>query len=248
MAVRNWKRWVVVGVAAATIAVVAGPFVYIHFVEGSAPAPLALSSASPSTGSAKDPPGGTDGAWKVAGGSVVGYRVKETLFGQSNVAVGRTSHVTGSITVAGTSIAGARFTVDMTTVTSDESRRDDQFHGRIMDTATYPAATFTLTGPIDFGAIPGQNTEKTFRVTGDLTMHGVTKSVTFEATGRYYGLAAPGGGVDSHHLRRLEHRESKLRPGLDRRQRRARVRPELRPRLTRGTCAPAEASPRVAFP
>jgi hypothetical protein len=36
------------------------------------------------------------GTWHIAAGSIARYRVKETLFGESNTAVGRTSHVTGS--------------------------------------------------------------------------------------------------------------------------------------------------------
>jgi polyisoprenoid-binding protein YceI len=72
-------------------------------------------------------------------------------------------------------------------VTSDESRRDGLFNGRIMETATYPTATFTLTEPIELGSIPAAGEQRTFRATGDLTLHGVTKSVTFELTGQLTG-------------------------------------------------------------
>ena len=75
----------------------------------------------------------------------------------------------------------------MTTVTSDETRRDAQFNDRIMQTATYPTATFELTEPIDLGQIPDQGTEVTYSATGDLTLHGVTKSVTFDLTGLWSG-------------------------------------------------------------
>ena len=44
------------------------------------------------------------GTWQATGKSVVGYRVNEVLFGQNNVAVGRTNAVTGSITVDGASV------------------------------------------------------------------------------------------------------------------------------------------------
>ena len=93
------------------------------FIQGPAPAPLALSS-----GDASDPPGhasAADGTWTVGGDSLVGYRIDETIFGQGNVAVGRTSTVTGNLTIAGGSVTDAKFTVDMTSVTSDGSRRDD---------------------------------------------------------------------------------------------------------------------------
>ena len=93
--IRHWKRWLALGAVVVALAVVGGPFIYIHFVEGKAPAPLTL--GSPSASSSSDSPGATgsvvaagstDGAWKVTSDSVVGYRVKEVLFGQSHVAVG----------------------------------------------------------------------------------------------------------------------------------------------------------------
>lgn len=191
---RRWKRWLAVGVAAAAMAVVGGPFVYIHFIEGSAPAPLTLttpaatSSAAGATGSESGQVSvAADGTWNVTDGSLVGYRVKEVLFGQSNTAVGRTDAITGSMTVSGTTITKASFTVDMASVTSDQSRRDGQFNGRIMDTGTYPTATFTLTQPIDLGSVPAQGAQRSFKATGTLTLHGVTKTVTFTLTGQYAG-------------------------------------------------------------
>jgi hypothetical protein len=121
---RHWKRWLALGIVALAVAAVGGPFIYIHFIEGKAPAPLALGSPAATSGTAGTADGSVeaaarDGTWTVTGTPVVGYRVKEVLFGQSNVAVGRTSSITGSITVGGTTITGGSFTVDMTTVRSD---------------------------------------------------------------------------------------------------------------------------------
>lgn len=168
----------------AAILFVGGPLVYLHFIAGSAPAPLTLTTPSATSPAAADNSSGqtnvaADGTWTVASGSVVGYRVNEVLFGQSHTAVGRTSSITGSMTLSGTTVTKATFSVDMTTVTSDQSRRDGQFNGRIMDTATYPTATFTLTQPIDLGSIPATGAGKSFKATGQLTLHGVTKTVTF---------------------------------------------------------------------
>lgn len=190
MRMRSWKLWLAIGIAGAAIVLVGGPYVYIHFIEGKAPAPLALSSpsATPSTGETTGSSGGgesTDGTWKVADGSIVGYRVKEVLFGQTNEAVGRTDAIDGSMAVTGTTVTTASFTVDMTTVTSDQTRRDNQFNGRIMETTTYPTATFTLAEPIELGSIPAEGVERTVRAKGALTLHGVTRTVEFELTGRY---------------------------------------------------------------
>jgi polyisoprenoid-binding protein YceI len=187
---RHWKRWLTIGVAVLAIAVVGGPYVYIHFIEGKAPPPLAFTSPFPSgtdgTATTSGQSGTTpDGTWTVTSDSVVGYRVNEVLFGQNNAAVGRTSAVTRSITIDGTTVTAATFTIDLTTGTSDQSRRDGQFNGRIMDTATYPTATFTLTAPIQLGSIPDVGASQTVQARGDLILHGVTRAVAFELAGRY---------------------------------------------------------------
>src|SRR5439155_16510770 len=138
---RSWRFWLLTGVLVLAVGVVGGPFVYIHFIEKKAPAPLSLSSPSASataTASNTNATTGMNGTWTITTGSRVGYRVQEVLFGQSNTAAGRTSSVTGSITVDGKTVSAATFTVDMTTVASDQQRRDNQFNGRIMDTASYP--------------------------------------------------------------------------------------------------------------
>lgn len=187
----GWKRWLLTASITVVIAVVGGTWAYIHLIQGDAPAALTVADSSPtgSDGGRSSTHVGDDpsGAWNVANDSKVGYRVNEVLFGQTHEAVGRTEDVTGTMTVEGTTITQATFTVDMTTVTSDDSRRDAQFNGRIMETSTYPTATFELTEPIELGQIPDQGTEVTYSATGDLTLHGVTKSVTFDLTGLWSG-------------------------------------------------------------
>ena len=67
----------------------------------------------------------------------------------------------------------------MATIHSDESQRDAQFDGRIMDVASYPTGTFTLTHPIALGSVPAVGTVKTYSATGNLALHGHTRPVTF---------------------------------------------------------------------
>jgi polyisoprenoid-binding protein YceI len=213
---RRWVRWVIGGGVVLVVLFVGGPFVYIHFIEGKAPAPLSLStapaasststSAAPTTAGAASSAassvasssagasssggastGSVEGTWKVGTGSLAGYRIKETLFGQSNTAVGRTSSITGSITISGTQLSAGQFSVDMTTVKSDESQRDHQFQGRIMDTSQFPTSTFTLTKPIAFGTVPTDGTVINETATGNLTLHGTTKPVTFTVQARHSG-------------------------------------------------------------
>jgi polyisoprenoid-binding protein YceI len=187
---RHWLRWIIAGAVVVVAVVVGGPFVYIHFVEGKAPAPLSLkSSAGPSpSGSAAGQAtsagqtasaGPVAGTWTIGSGSQVGYRVNEVLAGQNNTAVGRTKSVTGHLTIKGTSVTVATFTVPMSTIKSDQSQRDGQFDGRIMDVASYPTGTFTLTSPISLAPLPAVGAVKTYSATGNLTLHGQTRAVTF---------------------------------------------------------------------
>ena len=163
---RHWVRWLIGAIVVVAALAVAGPFVYIHFFNGSTPAALSLSpSADPrprhprlgapagSPSAAPGDSGTVSGTWTVGSGSVVGYRVNEVLLGQNTTAVGRTSSVTGSLTLAGSTATAASFRVPMATVRSDKSQRDAQFDGRIMDVARYPNGSFALTGPISLAPL-----------------------------------------------------------------------------------------------
>lgn len=123
-----------------------------------------------------------DGRWEVADGTEVGYRVGEILFGVTTEGVGRTRDVSGHLVIDGTTITEATFEVDMATITSDDTRRDGQFRGRIMSVTDYPTATFTLTEPIELERLPAIDEQVVVTATGDLTLRGVTRPVTFDLT------------------------------------------------------------------
>ncbi|MFD2100446.1 YceI family protein [Flagellimonas iocasae] len=68
------------------------------------------------------------------------------------------------------------FTVDIktTSIDTDNSRRDDHLRsGDFFDAEKYPSITFKTTGYEKTG-------DKTFALTGDLTIHGTTKPITLE--------------------------------------------------------------------
>lgn len=137
------------------------------------------------------------GLWMVTDGSEVGYRVKEVLGGVDTEGVGRTDDVSGSLTIQGTSIIGTTFEVAVATITSDSTRRDSQFAGPIMETAVYPTATFQLTRPIELGTIPAPGTTISAVAVGELTMHGVTRDVSFEVSARIdNGIIGVLGGIE----------------------------------------------------
>lgn len=202
---RRWK-WIV-GVVVVLIAlVVGGSFIYAKFINKSDPkfdqatvdsrldAATSTTTVAGSTTVAADPSGsrlptaaasGIDGTWSIKTGSEVGYRVKESINGFDTTANGRTQSITGAMSASGAKITEGQFSVDMTTFTSDQSRRDDQFNGRIMNVTKFPTSTFALTAPIDFGAVPADGGTVTASATGDLTLHGTTKSVTFDVQGTF---------------------------------------------------------------
>lgn len=187
------------------------------FLRDPAPAAVGLSSASPTaTASAApatstDPDAsagapaassattgeGLDGTWNVDpsigsfsdfSGSFVGYRVDEEL---ANVgaatAVGRTPNVTGSVTLNGSMISAVAITADLTTLQSDKNQRDGQLHRQALETDQFPTATFSLTAPIDLGSVPADGQVIQATATGDLTIHGVTKSVQIPLEARLSG-------------------------------------------------------------
>lgn len=118
-------------------------------------------------------------------GSWAGYRVQEELVGiGGTVAVGRTPDVTGNLTLGGTQLTAADLTVDLTTLVSDQSMRDGQLARQGVQTDQFPNATFVLTAPIELGSVPTEGEQVSVTATGDLTVHGVTKSVQIPLTAR----------------------------------------------------------------
>ena len=149
--------------------------------------PAASTSAGASVAQATTSGGSVAGTWTVAADSVAGYRVREQLANlpaQSD-AVGRTSQVTGSITIESsgstTTVTAGTLTVDTTSITSDKTQRDNRLRSEGLQTDQFPTATFTLTKPVDVPAAALAGTASNVTLTGDLTLHGVTKSVEIPA-------------------------------------------------------------------
>ena len=149
--------------------------------------PTAAQSSAPATSAAAGAatsapaPAGLDGTWTPTPASEFGYRVEEVLAGVNTTAVGRSNEIDGELTVDGTD-AEVDVAVDVATITSDDSRRDGQFRGRIMDTDTFPEATFRTTEPIRLEAVPEPGEQVTATATGELTLKGTTDVVTFDVT------------------------------------------------------------------
>jgi polyisoprenoid-binding protein YceI len=194
-----------VGIVSAAVllaAVAAGAYgIWYLFLQG--PGPAAVADATlppvPSTAASSSPlvSGEISGTWNVDtsigsfsdfSGSFVGYRVQEQLANLgANTAVGRTPNVSGSLTIDGTKVTAATITAELTSLESDDSRRDGQLNRQGIQTSQFPNATFTLTSPIDLGAVPKDGQEISVTAKGELELHGVKKDVEMPLKARLSG-------------------------------------------------------------
>jgi len=161
-------------IVAAVVVLLAGGAFAVFVLRGSdAPPPPTLSREEPTPDATATPAAADASTWEIAAGeeTFVGYRVREE-FASIGVAdaVGRTGDVTGTAEVEGDRITAAEFEADMTTLVSDESRRDDALRERGIETARFPGAEFRLTEPVDL-------TRRTTATRGELTLHGETRPI-----------------------------------------------------------------------
>ena len=165
---------------AAIVLVVAGAFAVFILRGSDAPPPPTLSAEEPASTAS---PATDTSSWVVARGkeTFVGYRVREE-FASIGVAdaVGRTGEVGGGVNVDGDQIAGAVLEADMTTLRSDESRRDDALRTRGIETDRFPDAQFQLVEPVDL-------TRRSQTVRGELTLHGETQPIRVKVSAQRLG-------------------------------------------------------------
>ncbi|MFI5199428.1 MAG: YceI family protein [Candidatus Limnocylindrales bacterium] len=194
------RNLLIVATIVVVVLVLAGAYgLWYLFLRPSGPAAVSGEGliAVPTASSAPLPAGGSDGTWNVdtsigsfadSTASFVGYRVQEQLASiGANTAVGRTPNVTGRLTIAGTKVTAVSITADLTALQSDDQRRDGQLVRGGIETGTFPTATFSLTSPIDLGSIPADGHEIEVSATGNLTLHGVTKSIQIALKARLSG-------------------------------------------------------------
>ena len=89
--------------------------------------------------------------------------------------------------MAGTQITAVEVAGDLTTLKSDDDRRDGQLQRQALETAEFPQATFKLTTPIELGSVPTDGKPISATATGELTLHGVTKTVQVPIEARLSG-------------------------------------------------------------
>jgi polyisoprenoid-binding protein YceI len=194
------KKPVLIAAAAVVVLLVGALVAYKVFLEDDAEPELGLTSTTTtegggdgtttSTAPSNDGGGSLDGTWTVAAGAPTeaGLRIKEKFLGgiADHTAVGRSPEVEGSLTVDGTTVSDGSFTVDLTALEFtdappglDVANRARAMRDAGLETNEFPEATFTLTEPIDFGEVPAEDSPISADARGELTLHGVTKTVSF---------------------------------------------------------------------
>ena len=139
-----------------------------------------------------------DGTWTVdaetgeftledATGSFAGFRVDEELARiGAFTAVGRTGDVSGTLEIADEHVTSVEIEVDLTTLRTDDSRRDGAVQ-RALGTSQHPAATFSLTTELDIGGAVESGEPVSLAAPGDLTVKGITQPVTINIEARLVG-------------------------------------------------------------
>jgi polyisoprenoid-binding protein YceI len=120
------------------------------------------------------------------------YRVREQLANVSlpSDAIGRTNDFTGTVVVKpdGTVVSSdSKFVVNLGTLTSDRSQRDNFIKRNVLQTDQYPTAVFVPTQVTGLPSPLPQSGAVSFKLTGDLTVHSVTKPVTWDVSGQVQG-------------------------------------------------------------
>jgi polyisoprenoid-binding protein YceI len=123
-------------------------------------------------------------------GNAARYRVRERLVGHDlpNDAIGETKALTGAIELdsKGNVIPqSSKFVVEAGTFVSDQNRRDGFVRGRLLDAQQYPNIVLVPTAVRGVSLpLPTSGTAPV-EMTGDLTVHGVTRPTVWKGSARF---------------------------------------------------------------
>ncbi len=158
---------------------------------GAAVAPTAApTTAAAATPSAAPSPTAapTSGVWNVAATSKATVSVREQLVGVNapSDAVLTATGAAGSfaLNADGTFSSDSKITFELTTLASDQRQRDDFIKQSVLQTRQFPTATFVPTKTTGLALPLAASGDLKFTLTGKMTIHGVTKDVTFDVAGK----------------------------------------------------------------
>jgi polyisoprenoid-binding protein YceI len=135
-------------------------------------------------------------------GNQARFSVREQLVNLTlpNDAVGTTTSVSGAIVIlpdGQLAPESSRFVVDLTTLHTDSSRRDGYIQRNTLETGTYPEAVFVPTAASGLTSPLPTSGAVALQLTGDLTVHGVTRPVTWDVTAQVDGPTLSGTATTS---------------------------------------------------
>lgn len=136
---------------------------------------------------------------EIAEGTVARYKVREQLAGISfpSDAVGTTNAVTGSVVLnpdGSLDVKQSKIVVDLTKLSTDQPQRDGYVQQNTLETEKFPTLEFVpkravgLPMPLP-SAPPAQ---AGYQLVGDMTLHGVTREVTWNVVSTFAGDAMRG--------------------------------------------------------
>jgi polyisoprenoid-binding protein YceI len=133
----------------------------------------------------------TTGTWTVSNASKATVRVREQLVNLNlpSDAVLVATGATGTFVLNddGTFSPDSKITFDVTTLASDQRNRDDFVKMDTLQTRQFPTAVFVPTKTSGLVLPLPASGDFTFKLTGQITIHGKTKEVTFDVTARRSG-------------------------------------------------------------
>jgi polyisoprenoid-binding protein YceI len=153
---------------------------------------LATPSPSPSaTATAALPTTASTAAWTVTDKSKATIRVREQLVGVSlpSDAVLTATGAQGSFALNsdGTFSSGSKISFQLSTLSSDESNRDSFIKQDTLQVRQFPTAEFVPTKTAGLTVPLAPSGTFTFTLTGNMTIKGKTKEVTFDVTAKRDG-------------------------------------------------------------
>jgi polyisoprenoid-binding protein YceI len=178
------------GIGAAVVAVPLGAYAFVALSNRDAPEAAALDAP---LGAGGGGPAGPDGAWVVAdvATNFVGYRVRERLgpVAAPSDAVARTDQVDGTATIRAGQLTALDVTVDLASLASDSSRRDDFVRGEALEVDEFPTGELHLVDGVELEAFdPGRPHDVVeLAVPAELTLRGETHGVVVDVQARWNG-------------------------------------------------------------
>ena len=105
--------------------------------------------------------------------------------------IGNTQEVSGEMQLnladLSNPVVSSQFVVNIQSLTSDQSRRDNQIRERFLQSNIYPLAEFTISSLENVPASYTEGEEMTFQANGDITIREVTLPTTFDVTAKIEG-------------------------------------------------------------